>query len=144
MYNFFLAQNEFPAGEMNDAAAAAAAGAAVVVNLISLVVGVIVIIAMWKVFSKAGKPGWAAIVPIYNVIVLLEVIGRPVWWVVLFFIPFVNIVIAFITSIDLAKSFGKGAGFGIGLIFLSVIFYPILGFGSAQYKGPAAAEGAAA
>ncbi len=142
MYNFFLAQNEYPELSGGEAAAAAAAGG--IMSLLYLAVIVVIIIGMWKIFTKAGKPGWASIVPIYNIIVLLEIIGRPVWWIVLMFIPLVNVVIGFITAFDLAKSFGKGAGFGLGLIFLSPIFYPILGFGSAQYKGPAAAEGVAA
>ena len=74
-------------------------------------------------------------------IVLLEIVGRPIWWIILFFIPCVNIIIPAIISIDLAKSFGKDALFGIGLWLLGFIFYPILGFGKAQYIGPAAAEG---
>jgi hypothetical protein len=107
-----------------------------------LVVAVIVIVAMWRLFTKAGKPGWAAIIPIYNMVVLLEIVGRPLWWVILLFVPFVNIVIEIILMIDLAKSFGKDTGFAIGLILLSPIFMPILAFGSAQYVGPAAAASA--
>lgn len=103
--------------------------------LIWFAVMVLIIASMWKIFSKAGKPGWAAIIPIYNVIVLLEVAGKPVWWFLLMFIPFVNIVIAIIVSIELAKNFGKSAGYGIGLAFLGIIFYPMLAFGSAQYVG---------
>lgn len=91
---------------------------------------------MWKVFVKAGKPGWAAIVPIYNWIVLLEIVGRPIWWIVLLLIPCVGIVIAILVCIDLAKSFGKEAGFGVGLALLFFIFFPILGFGDAKYRGP--------
>lgn len=94
---------------------------------------------MWKIFAKAGKPGWACLVPFYNLIVLLEIVGRPLWWIVMLLIPFVNLVFVFIIAIDLAKSFGKGTGFAMGLIFLSPIFYLILGFGSARYHGPAAA-----
>jgi hypothetical protein len=100
---------------------------------------VVMIVSLWKVFTKAGQPGWAAIVPIYNIVVLLQIVGRPMWWLVLCLIPLVNLVAAIILAIDLAKSFGKGAGFGLGLIFLGFIFYPILGFGSARYSGPAAA-----
>ena len=137
MYHSILAQ-----AETYQPGPAEAAGA-LVGSLVYLVLIVVLLVAMWKIFTKAGKPGWAAIVPIYNIIVLLEIIGRPVWWIVLMFIPLVNVVIGFIMSMDLAKSFGKGGGFALGLIFLSPIFYPILGFGSAQYKGPAAAEGAA-
>ena len=94
---------------------------------------------MWRVFDKAGKPGWAAIVPIYNVIVMLEIAGRPIWWVALMFIPVVNIIVALVVAIDLAKAFGKSAVFGLGLFFLGIIFYPILAFGGDTYAGPAAA-----
>ena len=97
---------------------------------------IIMIVAYWRIFTKAGKPGWASIIPIYNVIVLLEIIGRPIWWIILFFIPVVNLVIYAITILDLSNSFGKGLGFAIGLIFLPFIFMLILGFGSAQYQGP--------
>jgi hypothetical protein len=98
---------------------------------------ILLIAAMWKVFSKAGQPGWAAIIPIYNMYVLCKVAGRPGWWLILLLIPFVNFIILIILSIDIAKAFGKGAGFGIGLFLLPFIFYPILGFGSAQYQGGA-------
>jgi hypothetical protein len=104
-----------------------------------LAFAVVVVAAMWMLFTKAGKPGWAAIVPIYNSIVLLEIVGRPLWWIVLYFIPGVNFVVSIIVAIDLAKSFGKDVGFALGLIFLSPIFYAILGFGSSVYVGPAAA-----
>jgi hypothetical protein len=98
---------------------------------------ILMVAAMWKVFSKAGHPGWAAIIPIVNMYFLCKVAGRPGWWVILLFIPFVNLIIFIILSIDVAKAFGKGAGFGIGLLLLPFIFYPILGFGSAQYQGGA-------
>jgi hypothetical protein len=104
--------------------------------LIAMACAVVVIVSLWKVFSKAGKPGWAILVPIYNIIVLLEIVGKPLWWIVLMLIPFVNLVVGIIVVIELAKSFGKSAGFGIGLMFLGVIFYPILAFGAAQYLGP--------
>ena len=99
---------------------------------------ILLIAAMWKVFSKAGQPGWAAIIPIYNIYVICKVAGRPGWWLLLMLIPFVNFIILIILSIDIAKSFGKGAGFGLGMAFLGFIFWPILGFGSAQYRGGAA------
>jgi|ERR1700692_872256 Family of unknown function (DUF5684) len=102
------------------------------------VVIILLIAAMWKVFSKAGQPGWACIIPIYNLYVLCKIAGRPGWWVLLMLIPFVNFIILIIVAIDIAKAFGKGVGFGIGLILLPFIFYPILGFGSAQYQGGAA------
>jgi len=98
-------------------------------------------LAFYGIFTKAGKPGWAGFIPIYNTIVMLEVVGRPVWWIFLLFIPFVNLVIWIIVAIDLAKSFGKSTGYAVGMILIPVIFYPMLAFGSAQYQGPAAAPG---
>src|SRR5438093_895756 len=103
-----------------------------------LAFAILMVAACWKIFSKADQPGWAAIIPIYNWYILCKIVGRPGWWVILLLIPFVNFVIGIILCIDLAKSFGKGVGFGIGLILLGIIFFPILGFGSAQYQGPAA------
>jgi uncharacterized membrane protein YhaH (DUF805 family) len=102
-----------------------------------LAVAVVTIAGMWKVFTKAGKPGWAAIVPINNYIVMLEITGRPLWWIFLMLIPLINIVIGVVVTIDLAKSYGKDVGFGIGLLLLGMIFYPILGFGDSRYMGPA-------
>lgn len=103
--------------------------------MIGLWLGIVVVMiaALWKVFQKAGKPGWAAIVPIYNVLVLLEITGKPMWWVILFFIPFVNFVVAIILLFALARSFGKGGGFAIGLLLLPPIFYSVLAWGSARY-----------
>lgn len=106
--------------------------------LLMLAVIVFVIAGIWKVFTKAGRPGWACLVPIYNVIVLLQIAGRPGWWLLLMFIPFVNIIVSFVVVMDIAKAFGKGAGFGLGLFFLGFVFYPILGFGDAQYEGASA------
>jgi len=105
--------------------------------LIGLAVVIVVIAGVWKVFTKAGKPGWASLIPIYNAIVILEIAGRPLWWIILYLIPIVNIVVGIIVMLDLARSFGKGPGFGIGLVFLSFIFFPILGLGDSQYVGPA-------
>ena len=107
--------------------------------LIELAILFVVFAGIWKVFTKAGQPGWASLVPIYNIYVLTQIVGKPGWWILLLFIPVVNIVIAIILAIELAKSFGKGTGFGVGLAFLGVIFYPILGFGDATYQGPASA-----
>jgi hypothetical protein len=101
-----------------------------------LIFVVILIAAMWKIYVKAGKPGWAAIIPIYNIWVLMEIIGRPGWWLILFFIPFVNFVISIIVAIDLAKVFGKSAVYGIVLLwFFNVIGFLMLGFGDAKYQG---------
>jgi len=95
----------------------------------------LIVASMWKVFSKAGQPGWAAIIPIYNIYVMCKVAGRPGWWLLLMLIPFVNLIVAIILNVDIAKRFGKGIGFAIGMILLPFIFWPILGFGSAQYQG---------
>ena len=122
-------------GGTNAAGNAAAAAIAGTMGIIWLAVILLIIAGLWKIFVKAGEPGWAAIVPIYNLIVLLKIVNRPLWWIVLFLIPFVGIIMAFIVAFDLAKAFGKGAGFALGMIFLSPIFYPILGFGSAKYQG---------
>lgn len=103
-----------------------------------IVMAVIQIAAMWKVFEKAGKPGWAAIIPIYNAIVIIQIAGKPVWWFLLYLIPLVNIVVAVIVMHNLAKNFGKGVGFTLGLIFLGFIFFPILAWGDAQYQPPPA------
>ncbi len=105
-------------------------------GIIALILVIAMIVGMWKAFAKAGEPGWAAIIPIYNVVVLLKISGKPVWWIILFLIPIVSLVMAILTSLGLAKGFGKGAGFGLGLAFLPFIFYPILGFGDARYIGP--------
>jgi hypothetical protein len=105
--------------------------------LIWLAVLVLVIAGFWKVFVKAGEPGWAAIVPIYNIITLLKIAGRPAWWFILMILPIVNFVVAILVSIDVARKFGKGTGFGIGLALLPMIFYPMLGFGSASYNSAA-------
>ena len=105
-------------------------------GLVWLAIVILSIVGLWKLFEKAGKPGWAAIVPIYNCIVMLEIVGKPIWWIVLFFIPFVNIVIIVMVLIALAKSFGKSAGYGIACIFVGFILLPMLGFSDAKYLGP--------
>lgn len=103
--------------------------------LVIAAVTVFEIAALWQVFTKAGKPGWAAIIPIYNTIVLLEIVDKPIWWIILFFIPFVNIVAIILVYLELAKVYGRSSGFGIGLILLPYVFIPILGFGDARYQG---------
>ena len=105
---------------------------------IYLVIIVAVIAGWWMMFTKAGEAGWKSIIPIYSFIVILKMVGREWWWVLLMLIPVVNLIVWIIVSLDLAKSFGRGTGFGIGLAFLSPIFALILGFGSDTYKGPAA------
>ncbi len=103
------------------------------------VIYVLLIIAMWKIFTKAGKPGWASIVPIYNVIVMFQIIGLNPWLLLLYLIPVVNFVVAIVFSImqasRLSKAFGKGTGFAFGLFFLNPIFLLMLGFGDSKYIG---------
>ena len=109
------------------------------ISLIWLAVAVLTIVAMWKVFAKAGQAGWASLIPIYNMYILLKIGGKPGWWLVLFFVPVVNLVIAILALLAVAKAFGKGGGFVVGLILLPVIFWPILGFGAATYTQPVSA-----
>jgi len=109
-----------------------------VIGLMFAVIGfamaILVFASIWKIFTKAGKPGWAAIIPIYNFIILLEIVDKPIWWILLCLLPFVNVIAAIIIYIELAKKFGKDALFGIGLLLLPIVFFPILAFGSARYK----------
>lgn len=103
-------------------------------QIIQLLIMVLTLAGMWKVFEKAGKPGWAAIIPFYNLYVLVEITGKPVWWFVLclLIIPLIFVMM------DLAVCFGKSKGWGIGLLFfLGFIGFPILGFGDASYTKPA-------
>ena len=106
--------------------------------IIYLVIFILIVAAWWQIFVKAGEEGWKAIIPIYNIIVLLKIVGREWWWILLMLIPFVGFIVWIIVSLDLAKSFGRGTGFAIGLILLAPIFSLILGFGSDTYRGPAA------
>ena len=124
---------------MSAALLASSAGFVFIYVLIWLAVVVVVIAGLWMVFVKGSRPGWAAIIPFYNYYTMLKVVGRPGWWLVLYFIPLVSVVIWIIVAIDLAKSFDKSTGFAVGVIFLPFIFIPILGFGDSQYTGPAAA-----
>ena len=107
----------------------------VIGSVVWLVVVVAMIAALWKVFQKAGRPGWAALIPIYNTITMLRVTGRSGWWFLGFMVPLLNIFVAIRLVFDLAKVFGRGIGFGFGLLFLFPIFVLILAFGDAQYVG---------
>ena len=116
-----------------------------VTMIVMLVIFAVCVAGVWKVYAKAGQPGWAALVPIYNLYILMKVVGRPGWWLLLCLIPLINFVIFILVALDLAKSFGKSAAFGvIMLLLLSPIGFLVLGFGSARYVGPAAAAPAAA
>ncbi len=108
--------------------------ASLIITVVYFAVLIFVLAAFWKMFKKAGKPGWGAIIPIYNMILLLQIAKRPLWWVLLLFIPVVSFVIAIVIYMDLADRFGKTTGFALGLIFLPFIFVPILGFGDAKYQ----------
>jgi len=101
--------------------------------VVTLAIVGLIIASFWIVFTKADQPGWAVIVPIYNVIILLKIANKPLWWILLLLIPLVNIAIGILVAIAVAKNFGKSAGFGIGLVFLPFIFYPVLAWGDAQY-----------
>ena len=105
---------------------------------ISLFIAVVYIVAQWKIYEKAGQKGWAALIPFYNIYILLKIVGKPGWWLLLIiFVPFLNIVLAIWMTNLLSKSFGKDVLFTLGLLFFGIIFYPILGFGDAKYIGPA-------
>lgn len=106
-------------------------------TLLFILLTLLPIIAMWMIFSKAGKPGWAAIIPIYNCYILLKIAGKPGWWLLLFCIPVVNFVFYVLTLDGISKSFNKSTGFTIGLFFLPFIFYLLLAFGDAKYTAPA-------
>jgi len=114
-----------------------AVGGSIVASLIWLVVVVARVVALWKVFQKAGQPGWAVLIPIYNYVVMFRITGRSPWWLLGMFVPFLNIFVAIRLVFDLARVFGRGVGFGFGLLFLFPIFVLMLAFGDAQYVGPA-------
>lgn len=95
----------------------------------------LMILSGWKVFEKAGQPGWASIIPIYNMIIMCRIAKKPEWWVILMIIPFVNYVFLIWVINRMVKGFGKSEGFTIGMIFLGFIFYPILAFGDSEYDG---------
>ncbi|MCK5050875.1 MAG: signal peptidase I [Candidatus Cloacimonetes bacterium] len=110
--------------------------------IIWLVIVVFMLFVMWRVFEKAGKPGWAAIIPIYNTLVLLDIAGKPWWWIFVFLlgaIPIVGYILVLVVMIliyySFAANFGKGVGFTVGLVLLPIVFFPILAFGDAQYIG---------
>ncbi len=111
-----------------------------IVSIVYLAIMIAMIAGFWKVFAKAGEPGWACLVPIYNLFIMLKFIGKPWWWIIVACIPIIGFIAFIIISIDVAKVFGKGAGFGIGLLLLPFVFYPILGFGDAEYTAPPSVE----
>ncbi|HEX6258582.1 MAG TPA: DUF5684 domain-containing protein [Candidatus Saccharimonadales bacterium] len=125
--------------------------AVTIVSLIGLAITIATLAGMWKIFQKAGHPGWKSIVPIYNMVIFMRIIGRSPWLLLVFLlapIPLIGAIIllifGIITSHDLSKSFGKDVGMTVLLIFFPFVAYPMLGFGDATYQGPAALEGSAA
>lgn len=107
--------------------------------LVYIAIIVVMIVSLWRLFVKAGKPGWAAIVPIYNMIVMLEIAGRPVWWLLLImFVPFFGIWVQIVAYIDFVKSYGKSTGYGVFVALLPLIGLPMLAFSKTAYAGPAA------
>jgi uncharacterized membrane protein YhaH (DUF805 family) len=110
--------------------------AAVVLLLFVLAVAVVVatIAGRWKAFEKAGHPGWASLVPIFNVYLTFKIGGNSGWWMLGLFVPVVNFFVVGKMNVDAAKAFGKGVGFGLGLLFLPFVFWPLLGFGDDSYR----------
>jgi hypothetical protein len=95
---------------------------------------VLLVSAQWTVFAKAGQPGWAVLIPIYGQIVMARVAGKPGWMGLLLFLPFINVLALFALSMSIARRFGRGPLFGLGLTFASPIFTPILAFGGSRYR----------
>lgn len=104
-------------------------------SILSLIIAINILLAVgsWYMFEKAGKPGWAILVPVYNIIVLLEIAKKPTWWIAMFFLPIANIVFMIMTFNGISKNFGKDSGFTVGLVFLNSIFFAVLGYGDAKY-----------
>jgi len=102
--------------------------------LLAIVFGVFMIASMWKIFTKAGRPGWAAIVPIYGTLQLIWTAGKPWWWLLMMCIPFINFVAMVVIYYHLSKAFGKGVGYTLLLLFLPIIGFPMLAWGDATYK----------
>ncbi len=106
-----------------------------IVGIIYLGIIVLMIVSMWKIYTKAGKPGWAIFIPIYNIIVWLEIAKKPWWWLFLMMIPYIGMIWGIWSINMVVKKFGKDSGFTVGCVLLPFIFYPILGLGDAQYLG---------
>jgi hypothetical protein len=111
-------------------------GAAVFFFIFVMAIAVFFIITYWKIFEKAGRPGWEVLIPIYNYFIMMKIIGKPWWWLLLMCIPVVNIVFLIMAVNMLSKSFGKDEGYTVGLLLLGIVFYPLLAFGDAKYIGP--------
>ena len=125
MYDYTYADAYAPYG--------ATSTASPLMSFVWLLMMVVILVGEVMIFKKAGRPWWAALIPIYNAYVLLQIVKKPGWWLLLLFVPFVNFIIAIILMFELSKAFGKSTGFALGLIFLPFVFLLILGFGSAKY-----------
>lgn len=119
-----------------------------IVMVFALVISILQIVAMWKLYVKAGEKGWKSIIPIYNLVVLYKICGITPWLLFVYlasFVPYVGWIAVLALSIyqanQLSKSFGKDAGYTVGLVLIPTIFYLILGFGSSQYVGPGGNNG---
>ena len=112
-----------------------AVGGSIIGSLVWLAITVVLVVALWKLFVKAGHPGWASLIPIYNTVVMLRITGHSGWWILGMLVPFLNFFVIIRLVFNLATVFGRGIGFGFGLLFLSPIFIPILAFGSSRYEG---------
>lgn len=109
-------------------------GAAIGIILYFAII-IAIFVGVWKAFVKAGQPGWALLIPIYPLYCMTQMANKPGWWVLLFFVPIANIVVMFILMMEIAKNFGKSSGFGVGMVLMGGIFWPILGYGDAQFNG---------
>ncbi len=103
------------------------------IAVVALALTVVAIVAQWKMFEKAGEPGWGCIIPIYNFYLMCKIGGKPGWWVLLMLVPIVQIVVLVLVLLGVAKGFGKGTGFAVGMIVLPFVFFCLLGFGDATY-----------
>lgn len=105
--------------------------------LLFFAMGIVLLVSMWKIFVKAGEEGWKCLIPVYRTYIMtVKIAGKDDTTFILHLLPFVNIYASIVTNMALAKSFGKDDGYGLGLTFLGIVFFPMLGFGSAQYVGP--------
>lgn len=120
---------------METTAAQASPVGGIIGLIIFLAICIFLIVAYWKVYTKAGQPGWGCLIPIYNLYLMLKIANKPGWWLILILlVPIANIVCLIIMLAAVANNFGKGTGFTVGLVLLPIIFFPILGFGSAKYE----------
>jgi len=102
---------------------------------VSIAYTLFILVASWILYEKAGEPGWALLVPFYNLYLFNRMAGKPGWWLILWFLPFVNLVVPILVCLALAEKFGKGVEYGLGIVFLGFIFLPMLAFGDAEYEG---------